>query len=393
VLVLLRGLVCTAAAPAGFSWDTLPVHWFSGNATSQLPTAEATRIASRHSLAIVNGQSHAYWAPPAETGAEAKMVEAGRLLKTASASLGRPPIAVLAYFNSVLDWTAYDYHSWLAADPSRYLCNKNGAPVYGRHDGINHTLHIPDLSQPAVAERWLEHVVNASRTLDGVFVDQAKWCNPFVCGKRNGTYAPGKRDAWAQGHWAMLLKLRALLPDKTILINNLNMTDFPAGFDHEYERLNVSAAALELRSLQADAASGRLATVHIEDDKHFTTLLPLFMLGAGDNAYFGAPFEHGPTGSPGDRMWVLPAWDGWRPEYSRALGTPLGTAAVDAAGIATRRFASGTHVLLNLTAIESGTVPGGCVFWSDGSLTGDPSTCATPVVGPRGAVRTVVGSR
>lgn len=393
--LLLLGLVCTAASAAaappaaGFSWDTLPVHWFSSKATSQLSTAEATHIASRHSLAIISGQSHAYWAPPAETGAEAKMVEAGRLLKTASATLGRPPIAVLAYFNSVLDWTAYDYHSWLAADPSRFLCDKHGAPVYGRHDGLNHTLHIPDLSQPAVAERWLEHVVNTSRTLDGVFVDQAKWCAPFVCGKRNGTYLPGKRDAWAQAHWAMLLKLRVLLADKIVVINNQNITDFPAGFDHEYEHfgepfrpvspgLNARSAALQLRSLQADAACGRLATVHIEDLKNFATLLPLFLLGAGSNAYFAAPFEHGPAGTPGDRMWILPAWDGWRPEYSRALGAPLGAANVDAAGIATRRFASGTHVLLNLTAIGSGTVPSGCVWWSDGNLTGDPSTCGIP---------------
>jgi hypothetical protein len=55
-----------AAAPPGFSWETLPVHWFSANATSQLSAAMATQIASRHSLAIINGQSHAYWATPAE---------------------------------------------------------------------------------------------------------------------------------------------------------------------------------------------------------------------------------------------------------------------------------------------------------------------------------------
>lgn len=227
-------IIGASTMPAGFSWDTLPVHWFSGNATSQLSTEAATRIASRHSLAIINGQSHAYWAAPAETGAEEKMAEAGRLLKVASATLNRPPIAVLAYFNSVLDWTAYDYHAWLAADPSRYLCDTNGAPVFGRRDALNNTLRIPDLSQPAVAQRWIENVVDATRLLDGVFVDQAKWCSPFVCGKRPGTYPPGKRDAWAQGHWAMLLKLRAVLPDKIIVINNLNMTEFPAGFDHEY---------------------------------------------------------------------------------------------------------------------------------------------------------------
>lgn len=58
----------------GFSWETLPVHWFSSNATSQLSAEAAERIASRHSLAIINGQSHAYWEAPSGRGAEGKMM-------------------------------------------------------------------------------------------------------------------------------------------------------------------------------------------------------------------------------------------------------------------------------------------------------------------------------
>ena len=102
-----------ATMPPGFSWDTLPVHWFSANATHQLSQSAAQRIAARHSLAIINGQGHAYWQPPVGSGAEGKMIEAGRILKQASADWGRPSIAVLAYFNSVLDWTAYDFHTWM----------------------------------------------------------------------------------------------------------------------------------------------------------------------------------------------------------------------------------------------------------------------------------------
>ena len=70
-----------APMPAGFSWDTLPVHWFSSNATHQLSEAAAKRIAQRHSLVIINGQSHAYHATPAGRGSEGKMVEAGPLIK------------------------------------------------------------------------------------------------------------------------------------------------------------------------------------------------------------------------------------------------------------------------------------------------------------------------
>ena len=59
-----------AVMPPGYSWDTLPVHWFSANATGQLDAAAAARIAARHSLVIFNGQSHAYQAPPYGKGSD-----------------------------------------------------------------------------------------------------------------------------------------------------------------------------------------------------------------------------------------------------------------------------------------------------------------------------------
>ena len=96
--------------PPGFSWDTLPVHWFSSNATHQLGAQAAQRIARRHSLVIINGQSHAYFAKPSGRGSEAKMVEAGRRIKKAASELGIVEPSVLAYFNSIVDWTAYDFH-------------------------------------------------------------------------------------------------------------------------------------------------------------------------------------------------------------------------------------------------------------------------------------------
>jgi hypothetical protein len=91
-----------AVIPPGYSWDTLPVHWFSANATGQLDAAAAARIAARHSLVIFNGQSHAYQAPPCGKGSEGKMIEGGRLIRQAADRLGIPHPAVLAYFNSVV---------------------------------------------------------------------------------------------------------------------------------------------------------------------------------------------------------------------------------------------------------------------------------------------------
>ena len=37
------------------------------------------------------------------------------------------------------------------------------------------------------------------RQMDGVFVDQGKWCSPFVCKDRPGVYAPGVLEAWTAG--------------------------------------------------------------------------------------------------------------------------------------------------------------------------------------------------
>jgi hypothetical protein len=108
-------LVARAASPllpAGFSWDTLPVHWFSANATSQLSEEAAVRIASRHSLVIFNGQSHAYQADPFGKNSEGKMVAGGEMIRAAADKLAIPRPSVLAYFNSVVGWTAYDFETW-----------------------------------------------------------------------------------------------------------------------------------------------------------------------------------------------------------------------------------------------------------------------------------------
>ena len=96
------GSVSIDPKPPGFSWNTIPVHWFSSNSTSQLSAAAAERIASRHSLVIINGQSHAYHADPRGRGSENKMIVAGKVIKEAAGRLGILAPSVLAYFNSIV---------------------------------------------------------------------------------------------------------------------------------------------------------------------------------------------------------------------------------------------------------------------------------------------------
>ncbi len=107
--------------PRGFSWDTLPVHWFSANASSQLSAEAAARIASRHSLVIFNGQSHAYQAAPFGKNSEGKMIAGGEMIRTAADKLAIPRPSVVAYFNSVVGWTAYNFETWWVPPASHRL--------------------------------------------------------------------------------------------------------------------------------------------------------------------------------------------------------------------------------------------------------------------------------
>lgn len=75
------------------------------------------------------------------------------------------------------------------------------------------------------------------------FVDQGTWCPAFVCNKPPGMLTPTTIAAYAHGHWDMLTRLRLAMPDKIILLNNLNLTDFPPPFDHEYVHLSLFATS------------------------------------------------------------------------------------------------------------------------------------------------------
>ena len=302
----------TTPKPPGWSWDTLPVHWFSANSTSQLGEEMADQIVSRHSLAIINGQGHAYWAQPAQTGVEDKMIEAGKILKQASQRQGLPEITVLAYFNSVIDWYPYQLHTWLQEDVSRYLTEINGNLVFARKDHLNNTMYVPDFTQRIVRNQWIILLKNTTDSIyiDGVFIDQGHWNCPIVSLKHKSLFKPGQQDLWAQSHWDMLLDLRNVLSDQIIILNNHNTSDYPSQFDHEYETFNGSVP--QIQALQQDAVEQRLAIAHNEGT--FFITLPAFLLGAGDYAYYQATTLRGDNTSPADPMWVEPAWDGWRPE-------------------------------------------------------------------------------
>ena len=94
--------------------------------------------------------------------------------------------------------------------------------------------------------------------------------------------------------------------------------------------------------------------------------LSAFLIGSGKYAYFACTDG-----------WAVNS--GWSPqqrpkEYDRPLGAPLGPAlrSVGAQGVISysRNFTTGTFVTLELAA-GAATKGHGCIFWSDGSITGD----------------------
>lgn len=112
----------------------------------------------------------------------------------------------------------------------------------------------------------------------------------------------------------------------------------------------------------------------------FNITLAAYLVAAGENAYFGA----GSTWDTCD-SWLV---DYQLADYQKELGRPAGDAVLrnSSAGDVTytRRFASGTHVMLHMP-VGSEPDRGGCkrlqpdpklrctscVWWSDGTVTGN----------------------
>ena len=111
-----------------------------------------------------------------------------------------------------------------------------------------------------------------------------------MCPKPADTYAPGQLLKVNQGHWDVVLGIREALDDKIVILNNFNITDFPVGFDHEY--VNFTGSVDQIKGLQLDAASNRLAICHDLVHEYKVTLAS-FLIGAGDYAYYFTTYNHG----------------------------------------------------------------------------------------------------
>ena len=116
----------------------------------------------------------------------------------------------------------------------------------------------------------------------------------------------------------------------------------------------------------------------------FNSSLANFLIGVYKYAYFGVGGGWG-----GDGPSACASWLREYPEYSKPLGKPLGlprTTVLHNQTAYSRAFASGTKVFVGQYLAPTGKDPrpghatnfGRCVFWADGSYTGQPEFCPKP---------------
>ena len=277
-----------------------------------------------------------------------------------------------------------DHPEWelhLDAQPGSPLQNTTEYEVDDA--GASHTYYFRayDFSVPAAQDAWVARVAafvaNSSGAINGAFIDgnRGGWHSGILSGT-----SPAHAAAWAAGLREAHVKLAtALAPHAGTLISNYFTPD--AEEVCEGGMMERGGAGLnDVTNLQyyANRTCGLGKTpclvdyhaqyAEVVNSETFNATLAAFLAGAGEYAYYGRGGGWGGNGASACDTWLE-----WPAEFDKPLGAPAGPAALVAAGTFTRSFASGTKVFINTT--KRG---GHCIWWSDGSTTGDATTCAEP---------------
>jgi len=383
----LLALVSAARAMPPWSWDTLQTYVHCANLSGAWSDAAIARMG--RGAFVVFEKNHALFAPPAGTGAEEKIAAACRAVRATSSSTH-------CYMYTESDWArtwfdlgrAFDAHpAWeLRADA------RPGAPLVTTTEeekddaGALHswTFRAYDFSVPAAAAAWVARAAGAvaAGAVDGVLIDgnRGGWRSSVLAGASDAHAA-----AWAAGLNASHRALAAAVaPRGGVLISNYPTDDALAVCGGGMVERG-GAGADDVRALQAAGRGGCgpargpcLVDFHaqyaeVAGSATFNATIAAFLAGAERYAYYGKG-----KGWEGSGEAACATWLEWPREFSAPLGAPAGAAAEPEPGVFTRAFATGTHVFANTT--KGG---GHCVWWSDGTTTGDAATCATRAAWPR----------
>lgn len=355
-----------AAKVPAWNWDTIQTYVHCANRTGPLWNDAALASMGRSAF-VVFEKNHGLFAHPKYTGAEEKIAAACSQVKD---------VPCLMYTESDLARTYYDLGVKFDAAPDLEVECADGATLanstwHEKPNPLNASeapsgvFHVYDFARGEARTMWVDRVASmvASKEIDGAFIDGNR--NAWGSSAVNCASADHKR-AWSEGLNASHAALRDRVGGATLISN------YPTGDALKYatggmiERFTPNAHVQQLMDL---SAAGFLVAVHAQyaTEPHLSKHLAAFLVGAGNRSYFGAGQGWDGDGDGACATW-LKRWD----EFDRPLGAPDGPAAVVAGKQPkakwTRKFATGTHVLLDATPAKDSDTRA-CIWWSDGTIT------------------------
>mmetsp|Transcript_24832 Transcript_24832/g.74714 ORF Transcript_24832/g.74714 Transcript_24832/m.74714 type:complete len:368 (+) Transcript_24832:126-1229(+) len=363
MLALLLTVGTVQAAPPSWTWDTVQTFVHCSNNSGPL-NHEIAELMANSSFAVIEKYMCLECAP-CHTGAEGKVLAAAATIREIN-----PQAAIFFYFAVDYTRTWYDLGTWFDEHPALEVHNADGTlATRVQTDNGDNTWHIFDFSKAEALDKWTSDIaeVVTRGKLDGIFIDGYRgkdaWVKSLIP-HANSTEAA----AWLEAAWVATGTALAKTLPSTIRIPNGNpQTTPPPG----YNAISIEFFGLrQIELLQQLGENETFVEVHsyIGDDRAaFNMTLAAYLVGVGKGAYFGA-------GNTWDtcESWLI---DYQLAEYSKPLGEPLGSAQATSlhGGMQyTRKFATGTHVRLWVSNDKDAkTSVQSCVWWSDGSMTGN----------------------
>jgi hypothetical protein len=330
--------VCEAGPPPHNSWDTVPVAFHGANKTGPWTEAAVQQLAKYGMVTVekwdgVCGSTHPVMNGPCDE----ETLIIGSLKRVRELN---PNTILVAYQNSVIDFSFYNLHQTLAELEGNgtkvWMRDVNGKVVDIDNDGSFYwNITRFDVTQPAMLKAWQDQVEMylATGIVQGVFADHG---NKFL-ENSTGTYqlcdgaepdrytcvdfSDSFAEAWNAAHVKQMAWAQATV-DPYPAFDSLNATWMVEACDFDAHLQAVEAG------MWVEAKSKRCAT-KLDND-----CLAGFLAAAGDKSFFLCL-------SSQDDTTPMPTWF---PEFDYPLGAPDGPATQGPAGVWTRKFASGTTV-------------------------------------------------
>ena len=351
---LLSLRVCLATIAPRFSWDTIQPFLHLANKTGPFQP-EAFPIMAKFPIVTIDKYqgpcaSHSTHAPSDTCHEEDLIVDVLKKVKAIN-----PSVCTIFYMNSILNFPTYDVAERFLANNARLSLHATDGTLITVDGGGTTNMTVFDFQQQAACDLWADTCINATKTgfVDGCFADRAVDKQSF---EKNGQLNDTEVAAFDRGHWGMLAKLQTTIGAGPVIAN------------HAYNLSGVGASMIEfgkadhatLKDIQKSVANGKLTQAHFL--KLSDSVVALFLIGAGENTYFG----EGSFSIKGKGLGGVA--NRWHSKYfDRPLGEPLSDAVESRNGsdiVYARKFSKGTNVTLTCFHHGKGACRGS-IEWGD----------------------------